>query len=227
MLRCEDLHEPNKALDHLLSELKYSGATVSVCCPKSGRSFRPFVKWSLFPPARKLKQQVSMAFINMLPQIRSWSLPLENNGLHAFIWGAFVLAILQGGMWVNPWSRSVPLFLWSWPAASSSLSELHAGPLHAALLHFRNFSTPASPCKSHPSSRRRFMLSLLCARQMPATSLILSISKCQGKDASSSSCLPGASAAFQLFLFFLHLCHPYWQQDNLFFELKSSFSHWN
>lgn len=44
MLRCEDLQEPNKALDHLLSELKYSGATVSMCRPKPGKSFRSFVK---------------------------------------------------------------------------------------------------------------------------------------------------------------------------------------
>lgn len=108
----------------------------------------------LFPPARKLKQQVSMAFINMLPQITSWSLSLENNGLHAFLWGAFVLAILQGGMWVNPWSRTALLFLWSWPAASSSLSELHAGPLHAALLHFRHFSTPASPANPTQAAGR-------------------------------------------------------------------------
>lgn len=58
----------------------------------------------------------------MLPQITSQSLSSENNGLHAFIWGAFVPAILQGGMWVNPWSRTVPL------AMASSQQQLIRAP---------------------------------------------------------------------------------------------------
>lgn len=118
--------------------------------------------------------------------------------------------------------------LWSWPVANSSLLELHAGPLCAASLHFRSVSTPASPYKSHPSSRQGFALSLLHARQMPAAFLILSYQNATEKTLLYPLAYPvfcdAAPATFQLFL--LYLCHPYWQ-DNLFFELKSSFSHWN
>lgn len=78
------------------------------------------------------------------------------------------------------------------PAAAyqSSMLFLCMLPACSVMMHFRNFSTPASPCKSHPSRRQGFALSLLLARQMPAAFLIVSISKCLGKDVSLSSCLP-------------------------------------
>lgn len=91
--------------------------------------------------------------------------------------------------------------LWSWLAASSSLSEPHAGALHASLLLSdgvlqKQHSASASPCKSWPVSGQGFALSLLHAGQMPAVFLVLSVSKCQREDASFSvlaslsTCLP-------------------------------------
>lgn len=74
-------------------------------------------------------------------------------------------------------------------AYQSSTLALCMLPCCSVTMHFRNFSTPASPCKSRPSSRQGFALSLPHAGQMPAAFLILSISKCRGKDASLSSCL--------------------------------------
>lgn len=78
--------------------------------------------------------------------------------------------------------------LWSWLAASSSLSEPHAGALRASLLLSddalqKQRSTSASPCKSWPVSGQGFALSLLHAGQTPAVFLMLSVSKCQRKDA--------------------------------------------
>lgn len=75
-------------------------------------------------------------------------------------------------------------------AYQSSMLALCMLPRYSVMMHFRNFSTLASPCQSCPSSRQGFALSLPHAGQMPAVFLILSVSKRQGKDASLSSCLP-------------------------------------
>lgn len=126
--------------------------------------------------------------MNILAQKTRSSLSLENNGQHTFIWGAFDPAILQGGMWVNPQSRTVPLFSSArgeQPAAAYRSPRLvcsvlpHCSANDALQDHQRSAS--ASPCKSWPVSGQGFALSLLHAGKTPAVFLMLSVSKCQGK----------------------------------------------
>lgn len=175
----------------------------------------------------------------MLAQITRSSLSSKNNGYHAIYLRSICPSYpARRNVGQSLIQNCTAISLWSWLAARSSLSELHADTLHCCPVTARfrkQHSASASPCKCWPGSGHGFATSLLHAGQMPVDFLMLSVPKHRKR------------CFFQCLRFFIHLltlssvmlpCNspalpsfsppfcPYCQ-DNLFFQLKSSFFHWN